>query len=188
MGKQRHLTHAEILRLIAATEEARNSVRDRCLLLLMFRHGLRVSEACGMLVSQVDVDARKLHVHRMKSGISAVHPLGEDELVAIEAWLVERGRIKPHTDAFFVSERRGPLNRRTAWNAIRRYGEMAGLPLSVHPYMLRHACGYELAEQGVDTKLIQSYLGHQNIQHTVQYTVDRDSSTDFEGLWHEVSQ
>ena len=100
---------------------------------------------------------------------------------AIRAWLAERKRMKPGNDAFFVSERLGPLNRRTAWDAIRRYGEKAGLPLAAHPHMLRHACGYELANQGADTRLIQDYLGHRNIQHTVQYTAANPAR--FERLW-----
>lgn len=181
MRERKHLTQIEVERLLAATKGSRYEVRDRCLLLLMFRHGLRVSEACGMLLSQVDVESRVLHVSRLKNGLCTTHPLRADELRAIRAWLVERKRMRPDNDAFFVSERRGPLNRRTAWDAIRRYGEKARLPLATHPHMLRHACGYELANQGADTRLIQDYLGHRNIQHTVQYTAANPAR--FERLW-----
>ena len=182
MSERKHLTHDEVNCLINATKGSRHEARDRCLLLLMFRHGLRVSEACGMQLSQVDVESRVLHVSRLKKGLSATHPLRTDELQAIKAWLAERGRMKPDDcDAFFVSERRNPLNRRTAWDAIRRYGEKAGLPLAAHPHMLRHACGYELANQGADTRLIQDYLGHRNIQHSVQYTAANPAR--FERLW-----
>jgi len=188
MTEQKHLTQNDVKRLIAATKGSRHEVRDRCLLVMMFRHGLRVSEACGMQLSQVDVESRVLHVSRLKKGLSTTHPLRADELQAIRAWLAERGRMKPDDcDAFFVSERRNPLNRRTAWDAIRRYGEKAGLPLAAHPHMLRHACGYELASQGADTRLIQDYLGHRNIQHTVQYTAAKQytaaNSARFERLW-----
>lgn len=95
--------------------------------------------------------------------------------------MAQRERMAPDTHAFFVSERRQPLNRRTAWAAIRRYGELAGLPLDAHPHMLRHACGYALADQGADTRLIQDYLGHRNIQHTVRYTATNPAR--FERLW-----
>ena len=78
-------------------------------------------------------------------------------------------------------ERRAPLNRRTAWVAIRRYGELAELSVETHPHMLRHACGYALADQGADTRLIQDYLGHRNIQHTVRYTATNPAR--FERLW-----
>ena len=181
MDDRKHLVSAEIEKLIAATKGSRNAARDRCLLLLMFRHGLRVSEACGLVLSQVDVESRVLHVTRLKDGLSTTHPLRGDELRAIKAWLADRARMKPDTDAFFLSERRRPLSRKTAWLRIRDYGRMAGLPVEAHPHMLRHACGFALADQGADTRLIQDYLGHRNIQHTVKYTATNPAR--FERLW-----
>jgi type 1 fimbriae regulatory protein FimB len=178
---RKHLTLLEVDKLIAATKGTRNEARDRCLLLLMFRHGLRVSEACGLRLSQVDVQSRQLHVARLKKGLSTTHPLRADEIKVIKAWLAARDRMRSETDAFFVSERRGPLSRKTAWLAIKTYGELAGLPLPAHPHMLRHACGYALADQGADTRLIQDYLGHRNIQHAVRYTAANPAR--FEKLW-----
>ena len=75
----------------------------------MFRHGLRVSEACGLVLSQVDIASRVLHVTRLKEGLSTTHPLRGDEIRAIKAWLADRARMKPDTDAFFISERRSPF-------------------------------------------------------------------------------
>src|SRR5216684_9271554 len=118
---RKHLTSLEVDKLLGATKATRNETRDRCLLLLMFRHGLRVSEACGLVLSQVDTDSRVLHVARLKQGLSTTHPLRGDELRAIKAWLTERAKMKPDTDAFFVSERRGPLSRKTVWFMIGRY-------------------------------------------------------------------
>ena len=115
---RKHLTAAEVDKLIAATRGSRNDARHRCLLLLMFRHGLRVSEACGLDLSQVDTESRVLHVARLKKGLSTTHPLRPDEIKFIMAWLAIRAKMKPETDAFFVSERRGPLNRRTPWPRI----------------------------------------------------------------------
>ena len=181
MEERKHLTGHEVEKLLAATKGTRNEARDRCFLLLMFRHGLRVSEACGLVLSQVDTESRVLHVARLKKGLSTTHPLRADELRAIKAWLADRAKMKPDTDSFFVSERRGPLSRKTAWVAIKRYGEAAGLPLPAHPHMLRHACGFALADQGADTRLIQDYLGHRNIQHTVRYTATNPAR--FEKLW-----
>jgi len=89
--------------------------------------------------------------------------------------------MKPEGKALFISERRQPLNRRIAWVMIRDYGKAADLALPAHPHMLRHACGYALADQGVDTRLIQNYLGHRNIQHTVMYTATNPAR--FERLW-----
>jgi len=181
MDERKHLVFAEVEKLMEVAKGSRNAARDRCLLLLMFRHGLRVSEACGLQSSQVDIESRVLHVARLKHGLSITHPLRGDEIRAIRIWLTERAKMKPDTDAFFISERRGPLSRKTAWVMIRHYGELAGLPLEAHPHMLRHACGFALADQGADTRLIQDYLGHRNIQHTVKYTATNPAR--FERLW-----
>jgi type 1 fimbriae regulatory protein FimB len=178
---RKHLTTSEVEKLIAATKGARNETRDRCLLLLIFRHGLRVSEALSMNLSQVDLEGRTLHVTRLKNGLSTTHPLRVDELRALRAWLAVRDKIPLETKTLFVSERRGPLSRKTAWRIIRRYGEAAELEIVAHPHMLRHACGFALADQGADTRLIQDYLGHRNIQHTVRYTATNPAR--FEKLW-----
>jgi type 1 fimbriae regulatory protein FimB len=181
MHDRKHLVSAEVEKLLEAAKGSRNAARDRCLLLLMFRHGLRVSEACGMVLSQVDIESHVLHVARLKQGLSTTHPLRGDEIRMIKAWLGERARMKPKTDAFFISERRGPLSRKTVWCMIGRYGELAGLSVDAHPHMLRHAYGFALADQGADTRLIQDYLGHRNIQHTVMYTATNPAR--FERLW-----
>jgi type 1 fimbriae regulatory protein FimB len=176
-----HLTQHEVEKLLAAVKGSRNAERDRCFVLMMFRHGLRVSEACALQLSQVDIESRVLHVKRLKQGLSTTHPLRSDEIRLIKAWLVQRNRMKPQTNDFFISERRTQLNRRTAWLMIRQYGEEAGLLIEAHPHMLRHACGFALADQGADTRLIQDYLGHRNIQHTVRYTATNPMR--FEKLW-----
>jgi type 1 fimbriae regulatory protein FimB len=181
MDRRKHLTALEVDKLLAATKGSRNEARDKCLLLLLFRHGLRVSEGCGLALSQVDVESRVVHVARLKKGLPTTQPLRPEELKAIRAWLAIRARMEPATDAFFVSERGTRLCRKTAWLAIKKYGELAGLPLAIHPHMLRHACGYALADQGADTRLIQDYLGHRNIQHTVKYTAANPAR--FEKLW-----
>lgn len=181
MNERKYLVAAEVKKLIAATKGSRNEARDRCLLIMMFRHGLRISEACGLELSQVDTESRVLHVRRLKKGLSTTHPLHADEIRAIKVWLKTRDRMAPPGNAFFISEQRKPLSRQRAWDAIRRYGELAGLPIQVHPHMLRHACGFALADRGADTRLIQDYLGHRNIQHTVVYTATNPAR--FGKLW-----
>jgi type 1 fimbriae regulatory protein FimB len=109
MDERKHLVFAEIEKLMESAKGSRNAARDRCLLLLMFRHGLRVSEACGLALSQVDIESRVLHVARLKHGLSTTHPLRANEIKVIKTWLAERARMKPETDAFFISERRRPL-------------------------------------------------------------------------------
>jgi type 1 fimbriae regulatory protein FimB len=124
-----------------------------------------------------------LHVHRLKHGLSTDHPLRADELRAIAAWLKERDRLKvPITvKTFFVSERRRPLHRSTVNLLLAKYSAAASLSLRARPHMLRHACGFALADQGADTRLIQDYLGHRNIQHTVKYTASNPAR--FQRLW-----
>src|ERR1035441_5077438 len=178
---RKHLTGREVERLIEATKGSRNEARDRCLLLLMFRHGLRVSEACGLKLDQVDTESRVLHVARLKGGLSTTQPLRGDELNSVGAWLRERARLMPAGNSFFVSEQRRPLHRSTVNLALRKLSTAASLALLAHPHMLRHACGFALADQGADTRLIQDYLGHRNIQHTVKYTATNPAR--FEKLW-----
>jgi type 1 fimbriae regulatory protein FimB len=129
----------------------------------------------------VDTESRVLHVKRLKDGLSTTHPLRGDEIRAIKAWLADRARMKPKTDALFISERRSPLSRKTVWLMIRDYGRLARLLVEAHPHMLRHACGFALADQGADPRLIQDYLGHRNIQYTGRYTATNPAR--FERLW-----
>ncbi|WP_130472534.1 tyrosine-type recombinase/integrase [Candidatus Magnetaquicoccus inordinatus] len=147
----------------------------------MFHHGLRVSEACGLTLAQVDMESRVQHVTCLKQGLSTTHLLRIEEVRAVKAWLVERCKMKPETTDFFISGQRKPLSRSTAWRSVRKFGELSGIALPTHPHMLRHACGYALADQGADTRLIQDYLGHRNIQHTVRYTAT--NAARFERLW-----
>src|ERR1035438_729874 len=116
---RKHLTGREVERLIEATKGSRNEARDRCLLPLMFRHGLRVSEACRMKLDQVDIESCVLHVARLKGGLSTTQPLRGDELRAVRTWLRERARMKPTCKAFFVSEQRKPSHRSTVNLALK---------------------------------------------------------------------
>jgi site-specific recombinase XerC len=104
-----------------------------------------------------------------------------NEIRAIKAWLVARARMKAPGRSFFLSEQRKPLHGSTVNLLLRKYGEKARLPVAVHPQMLHHACGFALADQGADTRLIQDYLGHRNIQHTVGHTATNPAR--FEKLW-----
>lgn len=193
-GERKHLTLLEVDRLLVATKEnTRTGLRDRCLILLMFRHGLRVTEACAMRVDQVDLESKILQVQRLKGGLSTTQPLRTEEIRLLKGWMTERERWlrqwrKPggtgaalDRQALFLSTRGTALSRKTFWALLRRYGELAGLALPPHPHMLRHACGFALADQGADTRLIQDYLGHRNIQHTVRYTAT--NPVRFEKLW-----
>jgi len=179
---RKHLTGREVDQLLEAAKGARNEARDRCLVLLTFHHGLRVTETCRLKLDQVDPDSRVLHVLRLKHGLSTDHPLRTNELRAITAWLKERARMKvpAAVKTFFVSEQRRPLHRSTVNLLLQKYS-LKCLPLHAHPHMLRHACGFALADQGADTRLIQDWLGHRSIQHTVKYTASNPAR--FQRLW-----
>jgi len=101
--ERKHLTRLEVEKLLAATKGARHAARDRCLILLMFRHGLRVSEAIGLKLSDLDMEGRSLHVTRLKRGLSTTHPLRGDELRMLKAWLTERQRMGPEGKALFMA-------------------------------------------------------------------------------------
>ena len=122
-----------------------------------------------------------MHVIRLKHGLSITHPFRTDELWVVRAWLKCREDMAANTSIFFLSERRKALDHRTVWALIKAYGIMAEIDVAAHPHMLRHACGYALADQGADTRLIQDYLGHRSIQHTVLYTAANPAR--FEKLW-----
>lgn len=159
-----------------AGKVGRHPVRDRAIILAMYRHGLRVSELIDLKWSQVDFSHAELHVKRKKNGTPAVHPIKGDELR-----LLRRLKRDYQSKFVFVSERGTPLSRSAVEAIVKRAGKLAEVQLAVHPHMLRHACGYYLANKGVDTRTIQAYLGHRSIQHTVRYTELAPGR--FESLW-----
>ena len=167
-GPVKYLTGTEVQSLLqAAGASGRHRQRDRTLLLLMYRHGLRVSEAVAMRWDQIDLKAGLLNVRRLKNGVDATHPLRGPELRALR----QLRRAWPDGPYLFVSERGGPMTASNVRKLVARLGAAAKVPFPVHPHMLRHACGYKLANDGHDTRSLQHYLGHKNIMHTVRYTV-----------------
>ena len=161
-----YLTEHEIEALMAAARQNRHGHRDATMVLLAFRHGLRASETVDLRWDQVDFDGAVLHVRRAKQGTPSVHPLGGSEMRALRR-LQREGAGSPFV---FVSERGAPFTTAGFGRMVQRAAATADIGLKVHPHMLRHACGYALANAGHDTRALQAYLGHRNIQHTVRYT------------------
>ena len=153
---RRYLTEREVERLMdCARKYGRYGHRDATMILVAYRHGLRASEVCDLQWQQIELSEGRLHVQ------------------------VRRDYPK---DAYvFVSERGGPISPIGFHRLIQRVGEAAKMPFPIHPHMLRHACGFKLANDGHDTRALQHYLGHKNIQHTVRYT---DMAPDrFKDFW-----
>ena len=162
-----YLSDKEVAALMAAAAGVgRHGARDAALILIAYRHGLRVSELVSLRWDQVDLHQGLLHVTRRKHGIASVHPLRGPELRVLR----RLQRAYPDTAYVFVSERKAPLCADAVRKIVGRAGREAGIEFPVHPHMLRHATGYKLANDGQDTRAIQHYLGHRNITHTVRYT------------------
>ncbi|MEB7884012.1 tyrosine-type DNA invertase [Serratia fonticola] len=188
MSKQRkYLTQGEVEQLLVAAGQGNMPERDYCLVYMSFVHGFRVSEARYLTLSDLDMKEGCLYIHRLKQGFSTTHPLLAREVKALRAWLKVRKTMKgADSDWLFLSQRGGPLSRQRIYRLIQQLGKTAGISICSHPHMLRHACGFALADRGVDTRLIQDYLGHRNIRHTVRYTASNAGR--FEGVWRSKSR
>jgi len=161
-----YLTEPEVERLIKAAKANRYGQRDATMILLAFRHGLRTAEIVDLRWDQGDLGRNAcLHVRRVKNGLPSVHRLQGDEMRSLRE--LKRSADSPFV---FTSERGTPFTKAGFAKMIARLGVEAGIKFRVHPHMLRHACGYALANRGRDTRALQAYLGHKNIQHTVRYT------------------
>ncbi|HAH6315182.1 TPA: tyrosine-type recombinase/integrase [Escherichia coli] len=171
---RRYLSENEVQLLLDTAQH--HSLRNYCMIYLAFIHGLRASELLSLQLTDYDPLASTLSIRRIKGGLSTIHPLSPEEGHIISLWLQERSRSSSADSPwFFPSRNHTHITRQRFWQIIRLYGVMAGLTVRVHPHMLRHACGFALAERGNDTRLIQDYLGHRNIRHTVRYTATSPS-------------
>ena len=173
-----YLTEQEVQQLMeAAGRVGRHGHRDATLILLAYRHGLQVTELVSLRWDQVDFKQGLMHINRLKQGNPSVHPVRGPELRALRRLQRDYSTL-PYV---FSSERKAPLTDDAIRKIVVRAGTEAKLPFPVHPHMLRHACGYKLAQEGQDTRAIQHYLGHKNIQHTVRYT--QLSPDRFKNFW-----
>jgi integrase len=175
-----YLTVKEVEVLIeAARRRGRHGHRDATMILIAFRHGLRPSEVCTLRWDMVDLARGLVHVRRAKNGTPSVQPLGGSELRALRK--LKRDEIESRF--VFMTERAAPITTAGYRKMIMRTGETGQFPFPVHPHMLRHACGYKLANDGQDTRAVQHSLGHRNIRHTVRYT--ELSPERFKSFWED---
>ena len=176
-----HLTESEMDRLLAALKRKRHGQRDWLIGLLIYRHGLRVSEACDLRWDDVDLTKRTITLRRLKGSNDSRHYLERDELAGLKA--LQRGyAAKGIRSAYvLVNERAQPFGRMGIARMVERGGEIANLPFPVHVHMLRHSTGYALAAKGMDTRRLQHFLGHASITNTVRYTAM--SPEPFKDVW-----
>ena len=174
---RKYITPGEFERVLAA---ASHHPRDALLILLSFRHGLRVSEALGLRWRDLDLDGQSIYIQRLKGGVSGTHPLAPDECGRIQTWRDRRPKWT-WDDVVFAGPSGRPLSRQHVHRLLRRYGQVAGVSIDLHPHCLRHGAGFALANLGRDTRLIQSFLGHRSISSTCLYTETNEER--FRTIW-----
>jgi type 1 fimbriae regulatory protein FimB/type 1 fimbriae regulatory protein FimE len=172
-SKREYLTEDEVERLIRAAENH----RDRIMILMAYRHGLRASELIGLQWSQIDLDAGRLRVRRAKGGDDSVQPLGGREVRGLR----KLRRAQPVGSRFvFLTRLGGPMTRNAFYKILEKAAVKAGME-GVHPHLLRHGCGFKLVNDGMDTLSLAAYLGHRQLANTRRYT--KMSAARFENLW-----
>src|SRR5262249_44595085 len=178
LREREYLTPKEVDRLQdAARKHSRYGHRDATAILIAYRHGLRASELCELTWNMIELDSGRIHVRRAKNGVDSTHPLTGKEIRALR----QLRRENLQSRYVFNTKRGGPVTRAWFLKKVRPAGEFGKLPFPIHPHMLRHACGFKLADDGVDTRALQHFLGHRNIIQAVRYTELR--SDRFDGFW-----
>lgn len=183
MLKRRYLSSDEITLLLDSAAKRTTGDRDQCLILMAFLHGYRISELLSLTFSNIDFNSGNIYINRSKSGFSTVQPLLDREFNMLLHWIKMRENYKnaQASPYIFISNRGTQLSRKQAYNIVKCAGISAGISIATYPHMLRHACGYALADRGINTRLIQDYLGHRNIRHTVHYTAS--NAQRFANIW-----
>ena len=164
----------EIEQLLEDAKKNRYGIRDNLIILMMYRHGFRVSELVNVTLKDIDLKRARIWVQRVKGSLSTEQPIAGDELRPT----LSKG-ARQRTTWLFISERQQQLSRKALNTMLERMGERLGL--HAHPHKLRHSCDYYLADKGNDFRVIQDYLGHRDPKHTMIYT--RIAGRRFEGLW-----
>jgi type 1 fimbriae regulatory protein FimB/type 1 fimbriae regulatory protein FimE len=175
-----YLTETEVSQLCeAARKRGRYGHRDATMILMAYRHGLRVSELVALQWGQVDLDAGRLQVVRRKGSDDSVQPLSGVELRALRKIRRDQEAGLRHV---FVSERGAPFTANGFFKTLSRAAAAIGMG-DVHPHLLRHGTGFKLVNDGVDTRTLAAYLGHRNMANTARYT--KMNAKRFDGFWQD---
>jgi integrase/recombinase XerD len=158
----------------AGSDGTPRALRDRALLEVLYGTGARISEAVGLAVDDLDLDAGVVRLHG-KGGKERMVPVGSFARAAVEAYLV---RARPAlvaagrgTPRLFVNARGGPLSRQGAWTVLRAAAERAGVTAALSPHTLRHSFATHLLDGGADVRVVQELLGHASVTTTQIYTL-----------------
>jgi site-specific recombinase XerD len=178
-SRRSYLTEREVEQLCdAARKRGRYGHRDATMILVAYRHGLRVSELVSLRWDQVDLEAGRIQVVRLKGSDDSVQPLTGTEIRALR----RLAREQPGTRYVFMTERDAPMTSSGFFKMLRRAAESVGME-DVHPQLLRHGCGFKLVNAGVDTRTLAAYLGHRQMANTARYT--KMDAKRFDGFWRD---
>ena len=166
-------------RLIEASRDNRHGTRDALVVLVTYRHGLRGSEVADLKWEQVDFDRGEIPCQSGQGRDTRYAPLTGRELRELR----RHKRESPSSPFVFVSERGHRYRAEGFPRTVKRAGVVAKLGIKAHAHMLRHACGFKLANDGIDTRALQAYFGHSNIQNTARYTAL--ASGRFKNFWRD---
>jgi site-specific recombinase XerD len=154
------LTQDEVRRLFAVIP----GKRDHALFQLAYHHGLRASEVSLLQRDDVHEKQGRIFIPRVKGSIAKTYPMQPADLRCLRAYLRTREDDSPY---LFISTRGIPLERRSYWDLMQKYGEIAALPKPKRRFhALRHAIAVHLLDAGADVAFVQDRLGHANIQNT----------------------
>ena len=172
------LTESELDTLLKGALKTRSPIRNQTIILTMFWHGLRVTELCRLKTTDLDLKAGRLFVKRIKNGLATTHPIRPEVMRNLKRYIKSRGSS---FSPLFTTEQGNQFTRQQINYILNRSAELSPLPFPVNPHMLRHGCGFAMANRGLDTRLIQDYLGHKDIKNTAIYT--RTSAKRFAEIW-----
>jgi site-specific recombinase XerD len=157
------LTQDELKRLVSTIKDK----RDRAIFLITYRHGLRASEIGLLQRTDLDLKQSRVTIHRLKGSLSGVYPMQPDMVKLLRSYIRERTDSSPY---LFVSNRNVPIDRRTLWCLMQRYGTTAKLPKEKQKFhILKHSIATHLLDAGADLSFVKDWLGHANIQNTTIY-------------------
>jgi integrase len=165
--------------LVAAKDSGRHAHRNYTLILLCYRHGLRLGELMNLRWRMVDLKSKVLRVSRRRGGINSVHPLRTIELQALRTLKKDY----PKSSYLFTKDRGALLSERSVSRIVSEAAVEAGIKIPVNPSTLRRGCSYALANSDHNILAIQNYLGHKNIQQTLRYM--QLSSKPFKNFWRD---